>query len=96
MAIMHEVALLRSRITELESANERLSKRQRLKKKRLKKRGSLSVGEAMDLIASNGSSGDLGGNLGGNKGGEGSEPRALWRCSKCRETSHTARTCQND
>ena len=96
VAIMHKVALLRSRITELESANERLSKRQRLKKKRLKKRGSLSVGEAMDLIASNSSSGDLGGNLGGNRGGEGSEPRPLRRCSKCRETSHTARTCQND
>ena len=50
----------------------------------------------MDLIASNSSSGDLGGNLGGNKGGERSEPRPLQRCSKCRETSHTARTCQND
>ena len=64
-------------ITKLKSANKRLSKRQQLKKKQLKKRGSLSVGEAIDLIASNSSSSDLSGNLGGNKGGEGSKPRPL-------------------
>ena len=51
MAIMHEVALLRSRITELEEANERLSKRRRAKKTRLQKGGSLSVQEAEDLVA---------------------------------------------
>jgi hypothetical protein len=96
VAIMHEVALLRSRITELESANERLSKRQRLKKKRLQAGGSLSVGEAMDLIGSNGGGGDLDSNSGENGGGEGSEPRPLRRCSKCGETGHNARTCQND
>jgi hypothetical protein len=43
VAIMHEVALLRSRITELEEANERLSKRRKAKKTRLQKGGSLSV-----------------------------------------------------
>jgi DDE superfamily endonuclease/helix-turn-helix, Psq domain/Tc5 transposase DNA-binding domain len=94
VAIMHEVALLRSRITELEAANERLSKRQRLKKKRLQKGGSLSVGEAMDIIGGNSGGGDLGGDLGGNRGGEGSEPRPLRRCGNCGETGHNARTCQ--
>ena len=51
VAIMHEVALLRSRITELEEANERLSKRHKAKKTRLQKGGSLSVQEAEDLVA---------------------------------------------
>ena len=51
VAIMYEVALLRSRITELEEANERLSKRRKLKKTRLQKGGSLSVQEAEDLVA---------------------------------------------
>jgi hypothetical protein len=51
VAIMHEVALLRSRITELEEANERLSKRRKAKKTRLQKGGSLSVQEAEDLVA---------------------------------------------
>ena len=50
MAIIHEVALLRSRITELEEANERLSKRRKAKKTRLQKGGSLSVQEAEDLV----------------------------------------------
>ena len=50
MAIMHKVALLRSRITELEEANEKLSKRCKAKKTRLQKGGSLSVEEAEDLI----------------------------------------------
>ena len=96
MTIIHEVTLLRTRVTELESANERLSKRQRLKKKQLKKRGSLSVREAIDLIASNSSSGDLSGNLGGNRSGDRSDRKPLRRCSKCGETSHTSRTCKND
>ena len=50
MAIMYKVALLRSRITELEEANERLSKRRKAKKTRLQKGGSLSVQEAEDLV----------------------------------------------
>ena len=50
MAIMHKVALLRSRITELEEANERLSKRRKAKKTRLQKGGSLSVQEVEDLV----------------------------------------------
>jgi hypothetical protein len=96
VAIMHEVALLRARVTELESANERLSKRQRLKKKRLQAGGSMSVQEAMDIIGGSSGGGDIGGNSGESGGGEGSEPRQVRRCSKCRETTHTARTCQVD
>ena len=38
VVIMYEVALLRSRIAELEEANERLSKRRKLKKNQTTKR----------------------------------------------------------
>jgi hypothetical protein len=96
VAIIHEVALLRARVTELESANERLSKRQRLKKKRLQLGGSISVQEAMDKIGDNSGGSDLGGNSCGNEGGEESDRKPLRRCGKCGETGHNARTCQDD
>ena len=96
MAIMHEVALLRSRITELESANERLSKRRRLKQKRLQKGGSLSVEEAMALVGDNGGGSDLGDDIGGDSGGRQAAQPRIRRCGKCGETGHNARTCQAD
>jgi hypothetical protein len=96
VAIMHEVALLRARNTELELANERLSKRQRLKKKRLQPGGSISVQEAIDIIGGSGSGGGVGGDLGGNRGGEGSDRKPLRRCGNCGETGHNSRTCQVD
>jgi hypothetical protein len=43
--------LLRSQITELEEANEKLSKYRRVKKTRLQNGGLLSVQEAEDLVA---------------------------------------------
>jgi hypothetical protein len=96
VAIMHEVALLRARVTELESTNERLSKRQRLKKRRLQAGGSVSVQEAMDIIGGNSGGSEVGGNSGGSGGTIRGEPRQTRRCSKCGDTSHTARTCQVD
>jgi len=96
VSIIHEVALLRTRVTELESANERLSKRQRLKKKRLQAGGSLSVQEAEDIIGGSSSGSDLGSDLGGNKGREGSDCKPLRRCGNCGEAGHNSRTCQND
>jgi hypothetical protein len=96
VVIMHEVALLRARVTELESANERLSKRRRLKKKRLQAGGSLSVQEAEDIIGSRSSGGDLGGDLGRNGPGEGSDRKSLRRCGKCGEPGHNTRTCQGN
>jgi hypothetical protein len=51
VAIIYEVALLRSHIRELEETNDRLSKRYKIKKTRLQKGGSLSVQEAEDLVA---------------------------------------------
>lgn len=96
VAIMHEVALLRARVTELKSTNKRLSKRRRLKKRRLQARGSVSVQEAMDIIGGNSGGNKVGGNSGGSGGSTRGEPRQTRQCSKCGGTTHTARTCQVD
>lgn len=50
MAVMHEVALLRSEVSSLRKANEVLSKRRRAKKTRVKLGGSLTVQDAKDLL----------------------------------------------
>ena len=50
MAVMHEVALLRTEISALRKANEGLSKRRRAKKTRVRLGGSLTVQEAQDLL----------------------------------------------
>jgi hypothetical protein len=94
VAIMHEVALLRSRIDELEETNDRLSKRRKTKKTRLQKGGSLSVEEAEALIAlkEGGSQGNEEiGSSNGNR--EGAQLRTK-RCSNCSKTGHNARTCK--
>jgi hypothetical protein len=94
VAIMHEVALLRSRITELEEANERLSKRRRRKKTRLQKGGSLSVQEAEDLVAQNNVGSQQSNEIGGS-GSQGQEAQTrVRRCGRCNEAGHNARTCQ--
>jgi DDE superfamily endonuclease/helix-turn-helix, Psq domain len=92
--IMHEVALLRSRITELEEVNERLSKRRRTKKTRLQKGGSLSIKEADDLMAVI----EVDGQLRGEIHSSGSQSQGaisrVRHCSNCGEAGHNARTCQ--
>jgi hypothetical protein len=94
VAIMHEVALLCSRITELEEANERLSKHRNLKKTRLQKGGSLSVQEAEDLVAQINVRSQQSEEIGSGTGqGQGAQLR-IRHCGNCGETGHNARTCQ--
>jgi len=50
MAVMHEVALLRTEVYALHKANKELSKRRRAKKTRVRLGGSLTVQEAQDLL----------------------------------------------
>ena len=50
MAMMHEVALLRTEVSSLRKANEGLSKRRRAKKTRVRLGGSLTVQEAQDIL----------------------------------------------
>jgi AraC-like DNA-binding protein len=92
--LAHEMVLLRAETKELRTANERLSKRRRTKKKRLQDEGSLSLQEATVLM------GDQG--LGGQDCEETStsggcitvaNPRVRL-CSNCKKPGHNARTCQ--
>jgi DDE superfamily endonuclease/helix-turn-helix, Psq domain len=94
VAIMHEVALLRSRITGLEATNERLSKRRRTKNTRLQKGGSLSVEEAEELMAHRSSGSQQGSGAGGSSGSGQAAQLRIRRCGNCGETGHNARTCQ--
>ena len=50
MAVMHEVALLRSEVSSLCKANEALSKRRRAKRTRVQLGGSLAVQDAQDVL----------------------------------------------
>jgi hypothetical protein len=50
MAVMHEVALLRSEVSSLRKANEGLSKRRRAKKTRVQLGGSLTVQDAQEAL----------------------------------------------
>jgi len=50
MAIIYEVALLRSEVSSLYKANEALSKRQRAKRTHVRLGGSLTLQDIMDLL----------------------------------------------
>jgi hypothetical protein len=94
VAIMHEVALLRSRIHELEETNDRLSKRRKTKKTRLQKGGSLSAQEAEDLMGLNNVGGQASDEIGsGGSQDQGAQSR-IRHCGTCGKTGHNARTCQ--
>jgi hypothetical protein len=94
VAIIHEVALLRSRITELEEANERLSKRRKAKKTRLQKGGSLSVQEAEDLVAQTIISSQQSDEIHRSSGQDQGAQLRIRRCSTCGETRYNTYTCQ--
>jgi hypothetical protein len=94
VAIIHEVALLRLQITELEEANERLSKRRKAKKTRLQKGGSLSVQEAEDLVGRINIGGQQSEEISsGSDQGQGTQLRTRY-CGNCGETGHNVHTCQ--
>ena len=94
LAIMHEVALLRSRITELEETNERLSKRRKAKRTRLQKGGSLSVQGAEDLVGRINVGSQQSEEIGSGSGQVQGVQSRIQHCSNCSETGHNARTCQ--
>ena len=94
MAIIHEVALLRSRITELEEANKRLSKHCKAKKTRLQKGGSLSVQEVEDLVAQTNMGSRQSDEIGSGGGQDQGVQSCIRYCSTCGETRYNTHTCQ--
>ena len=94
MAVMHQVALLRSENAALRKANEALSKRRRAKRTRVQLRGSLAVQDAQDVLGQ-GAVGSEGVQetqpSGSSVGGVRTRVRC---CGVCGKPGHNACTCQ--
>ena len=92
--LAHSNTLLAAENRSLRKANEALSKRRRAKKTLIRLRGSLTAGEADDLLAEKEIDDQLEQEMRRNgfavgKGGK-------RRCGKCSNTGHNVRTCQID
>jgi hypothetical protein len=94
MAVMHEVALLRSEVSSLRKANEALSKRRRAKKTRVRLGGSLSVQDAHDLLDQTAVGGERVQETQLDSGGAGGARTKVRCCGVCGKPGHNARTCQ--
>jgi len=94
MAVMHEVALLRSEVSSLCKANEALSKRRRAKRTRVQLGGSLTLQAAMDLLGPGAVGGEGVQEMQPKGGGAGGVRTRVQRCGVCGKPGHNARTCQ--
>ena len=94
MAMMHQVALLRSENATLRKANEALSKRRRAKRTRVQLGGSLTVQGAQEELGQGAVGGE--GVQETQPGGSSAEGvRTKVRCcGVCGKPGHNARTCQ--
>jgi hypothetical protein len=90
---MHEVALLRARVEELEEANSTLSKRRRAKKTRIRNGGTLSTEEAKDLIEQRALKDQLRSEKRQKRAQKQGPSRATRRCRNCRGLGHTSNNC---
>jgi hypothetical protein len=86
--------LMRDRITSLERANEAATKRKQRKKNRIQKKGTLTKGEGVNILAQKEADQQIEHEQ--RQSGErlGLSRRALARCKRCRETGHNSRTCK--
>ncbi len=94
--LAHEVALLRTEVSRLTEANNRLNKQKRAKKTRLRIGGSLTVQQAEDILAQRAVEDQL---LEEDRQGsrrEGGGSRRVRRCGLCGQISHDRRTCPMD
>ena len=94
MAVMHEVALLRTEVSALRKANEELSKRRRAIKTRLRLGGSLTIQEAQDLLDQKAVGEQLEQETQQNSGRAGGSRTKIRCCSLCGKPGHNARKCQ--
>ena len=94
MAVMHEVALLRTEVSALRKANEGLSKRRRAKKTRVRLGGSLTVQEAQDLLDQKAVGEQVIQEIRQNGGGPGGSRTKIRCCGVCGKPGHNVRTCK--
>jgi hypothetical protein len=93
-AMMHENALLRAQVRDLQQANEILSRRRRAKRTRLQKGGVMTVGEAKDKIDQMNVDGQVEGESSRSSGQGRSAHAKKRRCGACGNAGHNTRTCQ--
>jgi len=94
MAVMHEVALLRTEVSALRKANKGLSKRRRAKKTRMRLGGSLTIQEAQDLLDQKAVGEQLVQEIQQNSSGAGGSRTKIRCCKVCGKPGHNARTCK--
>ena len=94
MAVMHQVALLRSEVSSLRKANEALSKRRRAKRTRVQLGGSLTIQDAQDVLDQKAVGGEAVQETQPDSSGAGGARTKVRCCSVCGKPGHNARTCQ--
>jgi len=94
--VIHEVALLKDRVRQLEQENQILGRRQREKRTRLQKGGPLTVEEALQAIDQMDVDMQVAAELSRSGGCRGSKGPRVMHCGKCGKAGHNARTCQEE
>ncbi len=94
MAIIHQVALLRSENAALRKANEVLSKRRRAKRTRVQLGGSLTVQDAQEVLGQGAVGREGVQEMQPEGSGVGGGCTRVWCCGVCGKPGYNARTCQ--
>ena len=94
MAVMHQVALLRSENAALRKANEALSKRRRAKRTRVQLGGSLTIQGAQESLGQGVVGGEGVQETQPESGGAGGGRTRVRCCGVCGKPGHNARTSQ--
>jgi hypothetical protein len=95
-AISHQLTLIIAENRELRKANEALSKRRRAAKTRVRKGGSLTVGEAQEILDDKAVDAQLQRETRSRGGRSSRAAGSVRRCGTCGKPGHNSRTCQAD
>ncbi|KAF1922672.1 uncharacterized protein M421DRAFT_409690, partial [Didymella exigua CBS 183.55] len=87
--MLHENALQRARIHELEEQLAEMTKRKSRKRKRIQQGGTMEYGTAAAQVAAEAS-------IAPQRSKKARGGSALWRCRNCSRTRHNARMCKKD
>lgn len=93
--VMHELVLLRGEVRELQKANGLLSRRRRMKRKRLQDGGSLTLADVENIQSQIDVSQQLEAEDRTSRDRKKRVETRARRCKTCGETGHNSRTCQN-
>jgi len=94
--MLHENALQRARISELEEQLAVMIKRKSRKRKRIQQGGTIEYGTAAAQVAAEASAAPQRSKKTRSSGDQEPAQPALRRCGNCGKTGHNARTCKND